>query len=345
MAAVAKESRLQKLRIRPMKFPQFFEYYKLAKLNPWTVFELKFLSDKQDWINHLTPLEKAVITRALTAFTLIEELVGDYWSRIATYYDVPEIIMMCREFSTQESNHWYSYNYIEEVFDLDTFEQFVKDKEATQKIENAIDLEGKSDKLTSLAVFSGAVEGCSLFTIFALLVMFCRNNKMNTVKDILGWSAVEESLHSRGGIDLYHVEKEKMLKEDTHCQYDWNKHHQEVFEGFNAVMNSEIRFIEYVLPEDLSFVTKEDLKSYLFLLGNRKLEELGLIDKTEPYYVKNPEKAREIDRMMKTLVKGKSNSDFFNRKLSDSYIAVVSQDFTQIDYSKKRNLYREFITA
>ena len=132
MAELSKETRIKQLRIRPMKYPQFFDLYKLASLNPWTVFELKFLSDKQDWINHLTPLEKAVITRALTAFTLIEEIVGEYWSGIADTYYVPEIIMMARKFSDQESNHWYAYNYIEEVFDLDTFEQFVKDKEATQ---------------------------------------------------------------------------------------------------------------------------------------------------------------------------------------------------------------------
>lgn len=337
----AKEQRIQQLRFRPLKYPQFFENWKLSKLNPWTVFELKFLSDKQDWINHMSPLEKEIIARALTAFTLLEELVGDYWSRIATYYTVPEIIMMCREFSSQESNHWYAYNYMEEVLDLDTFEQFQKDKEATQKIENAIDLE-RSNKLTSLAVFSGAIEGCSLFAIFALLVMFCRNNKMNTVKDILGWSAVDESLHSKGGIDLYHVEKDNLILKNI--EYDWGKHTDDVIRGFDAVLKSECRFIDYVMPQDLPFVTKNDLKSYLYLLGNRKLGELGF-ESYIHYDVLDPIKAREIDRMMKTLTKGKSNSDFFNRKLSDSYTAVIPQDFTQIDYSKKRNLYRDFVTA
>ena len=343
MAAI---NRIEKYKFRPFEHPQFFEYYKIAKQNPWTVFELKFNSDKQDWVNYMSEDEKGATTRALTAFNVAEQLIGEYWSGVPEWFPSnPEIIMMARQFSDQESNHLYSYNYLEEVFDLDTFELFKKDEAATQKIENLIDLKADNpDLLTSLAVFSGAVEGCSLFAIFALIVIMCKNNKMNTVKDILGWSAVDEALHSRAGIELYKVKKNEILGNEEFAAYDWNTHKNRVISGFNAVMNCECKFIDYVLPNDLPYVTKEDLKSYLFFLGNQKLIELGINTEGEySYEVPNMAKAREINRIMQTVVKGMSNSDFFNRKLTDSYTAQVLQDFTTIDYSKKTNLWNEYI--
>lgn len=339
-------TKIEDLRFLPFKRPEFFEYWKLAKQNPWTVFELKFFSDKQDWINYMAEEEKNCFTRALTAFNVSEQLIGEYWSRLdEEFSNYPEIIMLVREYSAQESNHMYSYNYIEEVFDLETFTQFIKDKEAVEKVQNLIDLR-KSDALTSLAVFSGGAEGCSLFAIFALLVMFCRNNKMNTFKDILGWSAVEEALHSKSGIELYHLKKELMAQSGELDTYDWVSHEEKVYEGFDAIMRCEEAFIRYVMPNNLAFVTQDDLFSYLHFLGNQKLRELGLLKESEwRYEIPNINKAREINRMMLTLIKGKSSSDFFNRKLTDSYTSTVTQDFTVIDYTKKRNLWKDYIAA
>ena len=244
---------IDNLRFRPLQHPEFYEYYKLAKLNPWTVFELDFFKDKQDWINHMDDGEKAAFTRGLTNFTLTENVIGEYWSEVpAREYDVPEIVMMAREFASQESNHLIAYNQIEENFDLDTFEQFKADEDARKKVENLLDLRS-SDLYTSLAVFSGAVEGCSLFSIFALFTLFCRNNKMKTVKEILGWSAIDEELHSTAGIALFNKFCPAQRNDDMKNR---------IISGFDAVIANEEDFIDYVLPEDLPIASAIDLKNY-----------------------------------------------------------------------------------
>lgn len=319
---------IQDLRFRPLRYPEFFEYWKVAKQNPWTVFELDFLGDIQSWKNDLIEGERRAITRSFGGFTQAEQLVGEYWTeKVATGFQVPEIIMMAREFGSQESNHLYAYNFSEEVLGLDTFDEFVASKEATDKIQLLLDDE--SDPITSLAIFSGAVEGCSLFAIFALLASFCRNNKMQTIKEILGWSAVDEELHSQAGIKLFHTFK-------TDNNHDVNK----IIEGFDAVITNEVAFIDYVMKDgDLPTMKRNDLVSYLMYRANDKLKQLGIGPR---YTVINEDKAREINREMILLTKGKQHGDFFAGKLSDSYTAVVTQNFAKLNFPKKRNLFQDY---
>ena len=319
---------IQDLQFRPLKYPQFFEYWKLAKRNPWTVFELDFLGDIQDWKNNLSEMERNAITRALTAFTQIEQIVGEYWTdTVAKNYLAPEIIMMARAFGDQESTHLYAYNYLEEILGLDTFESFVQNEAALNKV--AALLDDKSDPLTSLAVFSGAVEGCSLFASFALLCSFCGDNKMKTIKEILGWSAVDEEIHSKAGIDLFHQFKDQ--------GFDKKK----IIEGFDAVLENEVKFIDYVMMDgDLPSMKKEDLIDYLYFRANEKLVALGL---EEEYLVHNKNAARNINRMMVMLTQGKSHDDFFAGKASSSYTAVILQDFTKLKYDKKNSLFDDYV--
>lgn len=317
---------INNLRFRPLRFPQFFEAWKSAEQNNWNVFEIDFLKDQQDWKNKLTDGEKRAITRALTAFTQIEQLVGEYWSStvVNQFSAYPEIIMMARKFSAQESNHFYSYNFLEEVLGLDTFDSFLQDKEALTKVNTIIN--NDHDPMTSLGVFSGAIERVSLFASFAILTSFSRDNKMKSLREIMGWSAVDEECHASNAIELFNL-----FKNDY--GYDADK----IYEGFDVIVKNEENFIKYIMNnDDLPSIKLETALSYLHFRANETLGKLEL-DNTR-YNVTDIEAARNLNEEMLFLTVGKTHGDFFAGKLSDGYTSVCLQDFKVLDYSGKRNL-------
>jgi ribonucleoside-diphosphate reductase beta chain len=325
-------NQIEQLRFRPLRYQRIFEYWKLARLNPWNVFELDYFKDIQNWKNDLSEMEKNAILRSFCGFTQAEQLVGDYWVYIGENNVEPEIKMMAREFSAQEANHLYAYNYTEENLGLDTFDDFIANAAATQKIETIMN--HSYGPGNALAVFSGAVEGCSLFTIFALLASFCNDNKMKTVKEILGWSAVDEEMHSQAGIYLFHAKKD---------EYGYDE--EVIIQGFDAVIQNEIDFLDYVMQDgDLPSRKKEDLVSYLYLRANNKLDALKI---DEDYrYVLTPEQesaARVINREMIAMTTGKTHGDFFAGKLSEAYTATVRQNYKVLDYPSKHNLFKDYV--
>src|SRR5689334_20638165 len=65
------------LTLRPMKYPIFFEMYKNAIKNTWTVEEVDFNSDVADLKNKLTKSEHFLIHRLVAFFATGDSIVGN----------------------------------------------------------------------------------------------------------------------------------------------------------------------------------------------------------------------------------------------------------------------------
>ena len=65
------------LTLRPMKYPVFFEMYKNAIKNTWTVDEVDFSSDVIDLKTKLTPNENFLIKRLVAFFATGDTIVGN----------------------------------------------------------------------------------------------------------------------------------------------------------------------------------------------------------------------------------------------------------------------------
>src|SRR5215472_5821413 len=65
------------LTLRPMKYPVFFEMYKSAIKNTWTVEEVDFSHDVGDLQNKLTPAEKHLIHRLVAFFATGDSIVSN----------------------------------------------------------------------------------------------------------------------------------------------------------------------------------------------------------------------------------------------------------------------------
>jgi ribonucleoside-diphosphate reductase beta chain len=65
------------LTLRPMKYPAFYEMYKNAIKNTWTVDEVDFSKDTNDLTKRLTPAERHLISRLVAFFATGDSIVGN----------------------------------------------------------------------------------------------------------------------------------------------------------------------------------------------------------------------------------------------------------------------------
>src|SRR5437879_5023713 len=65
------------LTLRPMKYPVFYEQYKAAIKNTWTVEEVDFSTDLADLRERMTPAEQHLINRLVAFFATGDSIVGN----------------------------------------------------------------------------------------------------------------------------------------------------------------------------------------------------------------------------------------------------------------------------
>ena len=65
------------LTLRPMRYPAFFEMYKAAIKNTWTVEEVDFSTDLTDLDRRVTPAERHLIQRLVAFFATGDSIVGN----------------------------------------------------------------------------------------------------------------------------------------------------------------------------------------------------------------------------------------------------------------------------
>ena len=203
---------------RPFEYPQFYEFYRNQQLVHWTKDEINLGKDVQDWSMHLKKKKKDVIGGILKGFTQMEILVGDYWRKVAEWFPKPEIAMMASAFSYFESIHMDNYAMINEQLQLDDFSAFLYDTATKEKLDYFIErpeITSKEEIAKSIAIFSAFAEGCLLFSSFAVLLSFQKENLMKGVGQIVSFSIRDENSHSEGGIYLFNkiIEEYPEIKE------------------------------------------------------------------------------------------------------------------------------------
>src|SRR5689334_20453741 len=65
------------LTLRPMKYPDFYEMYRNAIKNTWTVEEVDFSTDVNDLRNKMTPSERHMINRLVAFFATGDSIVSN----------------------------------------------------------------------------------------------------------------------------------------------------------------------------------------------------------------------------------------------------------------------------
>ncbi|MFN9111771.1 MAG: ribonucleotide-diphosphate reductase subunit beta, partial [Bacteroidota bacterium] len=245
--------------------------------------------------------------------------VSDYWSNIPNWFPKHEIAAAARAFAISEIVHAEAYNLLSDTLGLDEFEAFLGDPVAQQKIGYFLENRGIKE---SLAVFSGAGEGVSLFSSFAVLLSLNLTGRFKGIAQIISWSALDEQQHSDTGIALFR----ELVKEDPLTPQEA----ENISQGFRAVVANEEAFLDQIFANrTLGTITLYDSKQYLRWRANERLGQLGA--EVELFSV-DEEAARRIKEWFHPLMAGATSTDFFAQKADGAqYVSKPTQDFMGVN--------------
>ena len=305
------------------EFPEFFSRFQKAIASIWRVEEVSFDPDVRDW-QQATETEREIIAGILRGFTTLEQIIGDYWSNeVCSMFPKPEILSMARAYSLFECIHQQAYNHLSDTLGLDEFEAFLGDPIAQAKIEEFSRYNGK----VALGIFSGAGEGVSLFSSFAVLLSFNKSGRFKGLAQIISWSALDEQQHSDGACALFRqLVREQGLSEDER---------QLIKDGFDAVLENERSFLANIFKErEVNGLRAEALDAYMLQRANNRLRELGIYDIANCHYEYDAVLANSVKEWFDVMVIGQKSTDFFAAsKSGDSYVAKPTQDYSSVDLS------------
>jgi len=305
---------------KPFSHPQYFEYYKRSVSTVWRVETVDMNSDIKDYLIRSSEDEREIIAGILRGFTILETHIGDYWSdRVCRIFPKHEIVAAARWNAAFEIIHAQAYAHLNDSLGLDEYEAFLTDPVTKRKIEYFID---HPSDVVSLAIFSGAGEGVSLFSSFAVLLSMSRDSRYKGLAQIISWSIRDENEHSEMGCELFRdlIAEQGITKEELEL----------IYKGFDTVLENEFAFIDQIFDgRTLDNLRVEELKDYMLIRANNRLEALGLEAK---YTVKG--EGYILKEWFENLAFGQSSNDFFWQSLDGgNYTSLLSQDFKNHDYT------------
>ena len=306
---------------KPFEYPKYYEFYKEAVSTVWRVDTVDMGSDVTDYLVRSTKDEQEIIQGILRGFTILETHISDYWSdTIPKMFPKHEIIAAARMFGAFEQIHAQAYAHLSDSLGLNEYDAFLGDPVTRKKIDFFV---AHENDLVSLATFSGGGEGVSLFSSFAALLALSRDSRYKGLAQIISWSVRDEASHSDMGCMLFRdlVAERGITKEEVDI----------IIEAFDVILQNEFDFIDQIFNgRSITNLTPEELKDYMRIRSNNRLKALGI-----DYAYKVEGCGYNVKGWFESEVFGQSSNDFFWQSLSgDNYTALLSQDFSEFDYSK-----------
>lgn len=296
---------------KPFEYDMAFSFWEKQQNAHWLPSEVSLANDIKNWKEDLVDSEREVYGQVLKSFTQLELVVGnDYWRHLGNLIRKPEVQMMCASFSNMETIHQQAYSYLNDSLGLDDYAAFLQDDTAVAKLEKLKNVSGKSkrDIARRLAIFSGFTEGVSLFSSFAILISLSRYNLMTGMKNIIEWSALDEDLHSKGGIWLFNT----LIKENPNIWDDELK--SEIYEAARVTVQLEDDFIDKAFSlGTIRGLDHRDVKNYIRNRANEKLIAMNL----KPNWRNIDQESLKKMDWFEEMVFGQNSTDFFHARVTE----------------------------
>lgn len=287
------------LTLRPMKYPAFYEMYKNAIKNTWTVDEVDFSSDVVDLQTKLSPNEGFLIKRLVAFFATGDTIVSNNLVlNLYQHINSPEARMYLGRQLYEEMLHVQFYLTLLDTYIPDTQER----AEAFSAINDIPSIKRKADFsfkwmnslnnvnsldtrehrklfLKNLICFAGAIEGLFFFAAFAYVYFLRSKGLLNGLASGTNWVFRDESCHidfAFSAIDIIRQEEPYLF--DT-------SFNDNIVAMMHEAIACELFFAEEILSRGIGGLSVRDIKTYLQYIADRRLERLQI---TPVFNSKNP---------------------------------------------------------
>ena len=315
------------LTLRPMKYPQFYEMYKNAIKNTWTVEEVDFSTDVNDLRNKMTPSERHMINRLVAFFATGDSIVSNNLVlNLYKHINSPEARMYLSRQLYEEAVHVQFYLTL-----LDTYIPDHHEREQAfaavqnipsihtkaefcfkwiDSIQNLHALETKEDRkqfLLNLICFATCIEGLFFFAAFAYVYFLRSKGLLHGLAAGTNWVFRDESAHMAFALDVI-----KEVRAEEPDLFDESLHRQ-IVTMIDEAVTCEMQFAEDILSGGVSGLSIADMRQYLEFIADQRLVMLGL---QKVYGAKNPFSFMDLQDVQEL-------ANFFERRVSAYQVAVA----------------------
>jgi ribonucleoside-diphosphate reductase beta chain len=313
------------LTLRPMKYPHFFDRFKDAIKNTWTVEEVDLHGDLAD-LALLSDAEKHLVSRLVAFFATGDTIVANNL-----------VLNLYQHVNSPEGRLYLSRQLFEEAvhvqFYLNLLDTYVPDLDeragAFAAVDNIPSIARKADFcfkwidsvfdlrkletrehrrafLLNVICFAACIEGLFFYGAFAYVYFLRSRGVLQGLASGTNWVFRDESMHMAFAFDVV----EQVRAEEPEL-FDADME-QQVRDMLAEAVECEVQFAEDLLEQGVSGMSLGDMREYLQHVADRRLVTLGI----EPIYgSKNPFAFMELQDVQEL-------SNFFERRVSAYQMGV-----------------------
>jgi ribonucleoside-diphosphate reductase beta chain len=317
------------LTLRPMKYPLFYEMYKNAIKNTWTVDEVDFSKDTTDLRTRMTPAERHLINRLVAFFATGDSIVGNNL-----------VLNLYKHINSPEARLYLSRQLYEEAlhvqFYLTLLDTYIPDHEDRAKAFSAVEnipaikkkaefcfkwidsineldsLETAQDRrrfLMNLICFATCVEGLFFFGAFAYVYFLRSKGLLDGLAAGTNWVFRDESCHMNFAFEVINT----VRAEDPEL---FNQPMQDmVVSMIEEAVDCEYEFAKDVLDQGVAGLSLTDMRQYLEFIADQRLAALNIPPR---FNTKNPFTFMELQDVQEL-------TNFFERRVSAYQMGVSGQ--------------------
>ncbi|MEV6301869.1 ribonucleotide-diphosphate reductase subunit beta [Actinoplanes sp. NPDC051861] len=314
------------LTLRPMRYPHFFDRFKDAIKNTWTVEEVDLHSDLAD-LARLTPAEQHLVSRLVAFFATGDTIVANNL-----------VLNLYQHVNSPEGRLYLSRQLFEEAvhvqFYLNLLDTYVPDPAERQAAFAAVDnipsiarkaefcfkwidsvfvlreLRSRDDRrafLLNLICFAACIEGLFFYGAFAYVYFLRSRGVLPGLASGTNWVFRDESMHMAFAFDVVDT-----VRAEEPGLFDAEMEKQ-VRDMLTEAVDCEVQFAADLLEQGVSGMSLPDMREYLQHVADRRLLALGM----EPLYGSgNPFAFMELQDVQEL-------SNFFERRVSAYQVGVT----------------------
>ncbi|MCC5581638.1 ribonucleotide-diphosphate reductase subunit beta [Microtetraspora sp. AC03309] len=313
------------LTLRPMRYPDFYERYRAAIRNTWTVEEVDLHSDLADLVK-LDAGERHLINRLVAFFATGDSIVANNLVlNLYQHINAPEARLYLSRQLFEEAVHVQFYLTLLDTYLPDPDERAkafaavehipsIRDKAEfcfrwIDSINGLTRLETKDDRrrfLLNLICFAACIEGLFFYGAFAYVYWLRSRGLLGGLATGTNWVFRDESMHMEFAfsvVDTVRAEEPDLFDDELGAQ---------VTRMIEEAVAAELAFAYDLCGDGLRGMSADSMRQYLEYVADRRLARLDLPLR---YGTANPFAFMELQDVQEL-------ANFFERRVSAYQVAV-----------------------
>jgi ribonucleoside-diphosphate reductase beta chain len=316
------------LTLRPMAYPQFFEMYRAAIKNTWTVEEVDFSTDLAD-LAKMTVAERHLVQRLVAFFATGDSIVANNLVlNLYKHVNAPEARMYLSRQLYEEALHVQFYLTLLDTYVPDHAERqrafaaietipSIKKKadfclrwiDSIQSVDRLDTQAQRRQFLLNLVCFAACIEGLFFFGAFAYVYFLRSKGLLHGLAGGTNWVFRDESAHMAFAFEVVDtVRREEPALFDAQLEAD-------IRAMIADAIDCETQFAEDLLAGGVAGLSIGDVRTYLEYCADQRLATLGM---AKQYGAKNPFGFLALQDVQEV-------TNFFERRVSAYQVGVEGE--------------------